>query len=107
MRPLIVGFVVVLGMIRAGRGRDRRSADVEIEQLRYRVPLGQDAAAALAAVLNADFSARVEVVGGDEDIVVASHSVRDKERLRGVLADAPIDMTGHDFDTPPVTFGGE
>src|SRR3954451_16132203 len=108
LRPLIVGVVIVLGVLRARRmSRGERTPDPGKRVVRYHVPVGQDAAAALAAVRNAGFEARIDIAGEDEDVLATCDSEHDDERLRRVLSNAPVDMAGHAFDTPPVTFVGE
>lgn len=103
---LVIVAVSVLGVLRAVRGRDAGAAPAASE-LRYHVPVGQDAAAVLAAVLQAGFEAKVEMAGGDEDVVVSCDPRRDQEQLRQVLQNAPVDMAGHPFNGPPVVFVGE
>jgi hypothetical protein len=108
LRPLMVGIVIVLGVLRARRAsQGAKTANADRRVVRYHVPVGQDAAAALAAVRNAGFEARVDIAGGDEDVLVTCDAGHDDERLRRVLSNAPIDMAGHPFDTPPVTFAEE
>jgi hypothetical protein len=108
LRRLLVGVVIVLGVLRARRTlRAEKAPDRDRRVIRYHVPTGQDAAAALAAVRNAGFEARIDIAGGDEDVLATCDSEHDEERLRRALSNAPIDMAGHAFDTPPVTFVGE
>ena len=76
-------------------------------ELRYRVPVGQDAAAVLGALRVEGFSAETTELAGYEDVVIACDPRRDRERVRQVLTDAPIDMEGDPFDGPPVTFTDE
>jgi hypothetical protein len=45
--------------------------------------------------------------GGHEDILISCDPDRDRERLRRVLSEAPVDMAGHPYNGPPVEFVGE
>jgi hypothetical protein len=76
-------------------------------ELRYHVPPGQDAAAALAAVWKEGLSARVAIDGGYEDVVVACDPVDDRERVRAVLRGAPVGMAGERIKGPPILFADE
>lgn len=106
LRSALLVALLLLGLRRAlGTAMDRDPAPRRI-RLRYRVPVGQDAAAVLAAVRHNGFEARVEMAGGDEALVITC-GASEKERVRQVLADAPVDMAGHPFAGPPVAFVGE
>lgn len=107
-RAMVVALLVVLGGLRAvSDHRSLKRAHAAEGQLRYHVPVGQDAAAVLATVRVAGFSATVEMAGEHEDIVIACNPDRDRESIRHLLAKAPVDMAGHPFDPPPVVFADE
>ena len=61
----------------------------------------------LTSVRQHGFAATVEMAGGDEDIVITCDRAEARERVRSILATAPIDMNGHAFHGPPVTFVDE
>lgn len=103
----LVALAVALGARRAWKQRGVRAPADRDRQLRYAVPVGQDPAAVLAAVYHAGFGATVEWAGREENVVIDCDPVLDRERLRDVLAKAPIDMAGHPFHGPPVTFADE
>ncbi len=106
-RPLTVGAVVALCVARGRNRQKSRARAADRGQLRYHVPVGQDAAAVLASVRNHGFSAAVEIAGGDEDIAITCNRREAREQIRSILSNAPVDMNGHPFDGPPVTFVDE
>ena len=100
---ILVGWATLVGVKRA---IGRRSSPVDRE-LRYHVPPGQDPAAALAAVREAGLDATVAMDGGDEDVVVVCDPERDRERVRRILREAPVDMAGTRTEGPPIRFADE
>ena len=104
-RP-VIAFAVALGAVRALARRAPVDDGAEGE-LRYQVPVGQDAAAVMGQLRTAGYSATAQLVSGEEDVVIVCDPVRDRERVRDVLRDAPVDMAGHPFDGPPITFVDE
>lgn len=106
-RLVTLGAVIVVGLARARRRRRGHPVPAEPGQLRYHVPVGQDPAAVLTSVRQHGFAATVEMAGGDEDVVITCDRAVAREQLRSILAAAPIDMNGHAFDGPPVTFADE
>ena len=104
MAYLLVGWSVVAGAKRAWSTRRRRGA---LGELRYHVPVGQDAAAPLTALRRGGFSARIAMDGGYEDVVAVCDPTRDRERVRAVLRNAPVDMAGNLNEGPPIVFADE
>lgn len=105
-RTLTLGAVIALVLQRRRRRRQQTPA-ADPGQLRYHVPVGQDPAAVLSSVRQQGFTATVEMVGGDEDILIICDRAEAREEVRSILATAPIDMNGHVFHGPPVTFADE
>ena len=75
--------------------------------LRYHVPPGQDAAAALAAVREAGLSATIDMDGGFEDVVISCDPRKDREHVRTVLRNAPTELSGNSVQGPPIAFADE
>jgi hypothetical protein len=94
----------VAGTKRAWSTRTRRRA---LGELRYHVQVGQDAAAPLTALRRAGYSARIAMDGGYEDVVILCEPRRDRERVRAVLRDAPVDMAGQVVEGAPIVFADE
>ena len=102
---VLVGWSVVAGILRAWRTRRRRGSAGE---LRYRANGGQDPAAALAALRQHGLTARIGFHHGFEDVVIECDPAEDRERVRAVLRQAPLDMAGHTMDGgPPIVFADE
>lgn len=100
----LVGLSVALGV---GKALRRKGGAPSTGELRYRVGGGQDPAAVLAKLRVAGVPSSIDIVGGFEDVVMRCDPVRDRERLRQLLSDAPVDMHGHPFDGHPVVFVDE
>ena len=103
----VIAFAVLVGAVRALTRRKEPGDEDTKGELRYQVPVGQDAAAVMGQLRTAGYSATAQLVSGEEDVVIACDPVRDRERVRDVLRDAPVDMAGHPFDGPPITFADE
>ena len=101
---LLVGWSVVAGARHAWTTRKRRGSAGE---LRYRAGGGQDPAAALAALRQHGLTARIAFDSGSEAVVIRCDPVEDRERVRAVLRDAPLDMAGHVREGPPIVFADE
>jgi hypothetical protein len=101
---VLVGWSVLAGIQQARRSRKERRA---LGELRYRATAGQDPAAALAALRQHGLTARIAYDSGSEDVVVVCDPRHDRERVRAVLREAPIDLAGHVVDGPPIVFADE
>jgi len=101
---VLVGLSALLGIKRAvtlSQGGGAR------QELRYHVPNGQDAAAVLAAVREQGLSATIAIDGGYEDVVIACDPERQRERVRGILRNAPVGLAGKAVEGPPIVFADE
>ncbi|SFC64338.1 hypothetical protein SAMN04487968_10916 [Nocardioides terrae] len=99
----LVGLTVLLGIRRAVASRGTQVR----QELRYRVPPGQDPAAALAAVREQQLEATIVIDGGYEDVVIVCDADRDRERVRRTLRNALVDLAGAEVQGPPIRFVDE
>lgn len=99
---ILIALATLIGVKRAMTGR----APV-LGELRYHVPTGQDAAAALATVRQSGFPAKVAMDGIYEDVVITCDPARDRERVRTILRDAPLDTAGKGTVSSPISFADE
>lgn len=104
MRPStpFVATAVAIGAVRALR-RLPSARDIE---LRFRPPTGHDPAAALSALRGAGFTADLDFVHGDVDVVTTCPA-QEREAVRKVLRGAPGNMNGDDLGGPRVRFADE
>jgi hypothetical protein len=100
----LVGWSVVAGILRAWSTRRRRA---DFGELRYHVQVGQDAAAPLTALRQHGFAARIAMDGGYEDVVIVCNPERDREQVRTVLREAPVDLAGKVTEGAPIRFADE
>lgn len=101
---VVVAFVTVRRIFR-WRGRCR-AGDIERE-VRYRVPIGQDPAAALGTLRVAGMTARPEIVQGESVLVISLSPSVSRERVREVLRDAAENLEGDTRISETVTFTDE
>ncbi len=104
VRPLAAVVVLVAGVVGVLRRRRRRRRVENTDDLRYRVPVGQDSAAVLATLRVAGFRATPETVAGDQRVVIICDPVADRQRVRALVGAAILDVDGHPAGAGSVSF---
>jgi hypothetical protein len=110
----VIGWWVfsTLAAGRMGRQAEQQHApgDPHVETLRYVMPDGQDPAVVISTLDSAGYTADLDVVAGDKQIVIACPAGRDRERarVRSVLgASDTTSLEGPQFTPGRVTFEDE
>jgi hypothetical protein len=111
---LVVVFFGIGGMRLLSRQQAERRRDVgtgRVDALRYRVPVGQDPAAVIAALEQDGFATvRDDAATHTQDLLILCPAGAERERahVRAVIAhEAPIDMEGHPMPEHEVVFADE
>jgi hypothetical protein len=111
---IVLGVLLVLarGRLGASAGRHKSGPEPHIENLRYLVPLGQDAAVLIAALKKDGYVAVGDLAEGREYIEVACPAGRDRERarVRAIIADThrtSLEIGRNEFDPGRVVFEDE
>jgi len=105
-------LVIALGGLGASAGRRKTVLDPREEQLRYHVPVGQDAAVLVAALKKDGYEAVGDLVEGREYIEIACPAGRDRERahVRAIIANThrtSLESGRNEFDPGRVVFEDE
>ena len=108
---MLVGGIALSRLFRRYRSRQQSGgfsgSDGPSGEVRYRVPAGQDPAAALGWLHVAGITSRPELVNGQSVLVISLSSSVSRERVRDVLRQSPENMQGAPRTSDIVTFSDE
>lgn len=117
---LLILIVVAVLMFGAGGFRAMRqrqdalrqdAVDERVPSLRYVVPVGQDPAAVMTALMNEGFEVvRDDAATHSQDLLILCPAgvERERARVRAVIAhDAGVDMEGHAMPEHAIVFADE
>jgi len=98
---VVLGAVVMFGLVPLVQrySEQRRKVQDEVkhgegEAVRYQVPEGQDPAAVMAALRHEGFEPVGDQEATEQDILVPYRGPADRERVRRIIASAPISLEG-------------